>query len=271
MFESIELKGLKTSKSFGYAAEVPYFKGKKKVAFKPGLNVLLGPNGCGKSTVLKILGQTMSATQGGLSAITEGAARDVLMASNRLRGNEAKSLVGLKVRHDGQPVLFCDPRQAIGLVSGAFDDDFFEQGVGEAMSGGKRSHGQASLGRMEAVLGVLLGKLQFPPEVIHKAQKKNYNDSYGAAIDVLLADMEPSIPKGQQTILLDEPEANFSLVWQSRLWARLASPAVSEKFQIIVASHSAYSLNIPHANYVEFEPGFREEAEAGLLARFGTV
>lgn len=57
MFAHLDLTGLPQSKLFNYAKDVPYFQGRSQVTFQPGLNILVGPNGCGKSTVLNILGR----------------------------------------------------------------------------------------------------------------------------------------------------------------------------------------------------------------------
>lgn len=97
------------------------------------------------------------------------------------------------------------------------------------------------------------------------------NSSWGHALDLVEERMVARIPKGQGSVLLDEPEANFSLLWQSRLWELLADPAVSESFQIIVASHSPFALNVPHANYIEFEPDYCADATALLQKHFAKV
>lgn len=275
MFASIDLKGLKKSKLFGYAAEVPFFQNKKTVAFKPGLNILFGPNGCGKSTVLNILGLTMGATQGGISCVTEDLVHrtvDMLGALPNPRTRTRKEMsdkIGLSVAHDGQPVLFCDPRQTVGLSGGAFDNDFFETGITEALDRNRLSHGQRSLSRANAALGVLAGKLVFPKDVVHRVQKAHVNETWEKALTLLEARMAATIPKGQSTVLLDEPEANLSLLTQGNLWRLLANPDVAANYQVIVASHSPFALGIPHANYIEFEPGYVEKTLGLLIDKFG--
>lgn len=268
MYDSIEFKGLKQSPRFGYAAELPFFKRKRKLSFQPGLNILFGPNGCGKSTILKMLGDTMVATQGGLSAVTEGSVRDTTEFPSFRRGRDGvpKDLIALKVLHDGQPVLFCDPRQAVGLRGGRFDDDFMLEGIQELMGNRGRSHGQVSAARMNSVLAVLAGKAKLPPKPVEAWSKKDCAGAWHACLDIVWARLEPSIPKGLPTILLDEPEANFSLKWQASLWERLASDAVLSKYQVIVASHSPFALGRQNANYIDMVAGYREEAE-GLLKK----
>ena len=268
MFQEISLAGLKKSKAFGYAAEVPFFTRKKKLSFKPGLNILFGPNGCGKSTVLQILARTTCAAQGGLSVVTESVLHDNVDMLGRLRNTDMTSKLGLHVAHDGQPVVFCDPRAKVGLIGGSFDDDFFSAGVAEMTQHNRRSHGQASLSRANVALAILLGQAPFPKEVQRRINRDMVNDVWGRALDVVEDGLKGTIAPGQPSVLLDEPEANFSLLWQSRIWDLLAKPEMATKFQVIVATHSPFALGIAQAHYIDFVEGFRQECEAALRKRF---
>lgn len=119
MFSHIDLKGLAASPQFGYAKDLPFFQDKKNIAFKPGLNILVGANGTGKSTVLRMLAESTCSFQDGHSAITEATIRQGVDMPGGLRknGNSTKhrDRLGLKVHHDGQPVVFSDSRQTVGL------------------------------------------------------------------------------------------------------------------------------------------------------------
>lgn len=270
MFQSISFAGLKNSVRFGYAAELSFFKGRKNLEFKPGLNILFGPNGCGKSTILRMLAGTMCAEQGGVTTVTEASIRNAvdMMANISNPRSKLKHSIGLKIAHDAQPVVFCDPRDRIGLAGGHFDNDFFQQGLVEKLTNSRSSHGEAVLTRASTALAVLGGRAQFPAVVDYRVNRKAMNSTWTSALDLVEAAMGASIARGQPSVLLDEPEANCSLVWQSRMWQLLADEAVAANFQILVATHSPYALGIKHANYIEFEPGYREEAEAGLRTRF---
>lgn len=267
MFAEIQFKGLSASPMFGYAAKLEFFKAKKKLTFKPGLNVLFGPNGCGKTSVLSMLGQTMAASQGGISVVTETHLRDTVEFSLSAK-KDAVDSIGLKVAHDGQPVMFIDPRKPVGLIGGQFDDDFMRQGLNDIFATKQASHGQASAARVKEGLATLLGKLEFPKEVAWKISRKNLNDVWAKKLDLVEARLKASIEKGQPTLLLDEPEANFSLQWQARLWKLLGSPDVASRFQVIVATHSVFALNLPQAHYIDMEPGYRESVEQLLKQHF---
>jgi len=277
VFHKIELAELAQSESFKYAQNLPWFKDRHEITFKPGLNIFLGPNGSGKSTVLKMLGDGLCATQGGVSAVTTDVlSSQIDMMSSlgaRLRNPSAQvpemtDRIGLKIVHDGQPVVYCDPRRTVGISGGALDDDFMDAGVIEAMTSHRRSHGELALYRVNPALAMLNGKTKFPEHIQRLVRRDQVNDRWQMALDLLETRLQARMELGQPTILLDEPESNYSLVWQSRLWDILARPDVADRFQIIVASHSAFALGIGHAHYVEMTPGFRDEAEGALRARF---
>ena len=277
MFHKIELAKLSQSEAFKYAQSLPWFKDRQEIVFKPGLNIFLGRNGSGKSTVLKMLGDGLCATQGGISAVTTDViSSQIDMMSSigaRLRNPavqvpEMTDRIGLEIVHDGQPVVYCDPRRTVGISGGGLDDDFADAGIIEAMTAHRRSHGELALYRVNPALAMLNGKAKFPDQIQRLVQRDQVNDRWQMALDLLEARLQARRGKGQPTILLDEPESNYSLVWQSRLWGILARREVADRFQVIVASHSAFALGISHANYFEMTPGIREEAEEALRARF---
>lgn len=117
---------------FPYAAKLDYFQRNLTTQFKPGLNILFGANGSGKSTLLRMLGLSLAAMQGGVSTVTSDWLHEVL--GFRRTG----CVLPCSVAHDGQPIMFHDAREAVGLLGGgaAFDDDFFSQGVAACTSKG---------------------------------------------------------------------------------------------------------------------------------------
>lgn len=265
MFKEIQLKNLAQSKLFGYAAKLPYFAGKKSIEFTPGLNILFGPNGCGKSTVLNMLADTMAARQGGTSHVTQDYIRQTVDSYEKDPAKQDS--IGIKCIHDGQPVVFADTRNTVGLIGGSFDDDFFDKGLAEVMTKNV-SHGQRSMSRLNSALETLVTPEKFPKSVVYKVSRKTVNSTWQAALDIVDSRMKGSIEPGPRTLLLDEPESNFSLVWQARLWKLLALKAEAENFQVIVATHSPFALKIPTANYVDLDALYRVEAELLLTAKF---
>lgn len=261
MFSEISFTGLKQSESFGYATNLEFFKTNKKVEFKPGLNILFGPNGCGKSTILRMLARTMSAEQGGRSVVTQESLRDVVP----MKLEKPKDDIVVKVAHDGQPVLYCDSRKAVGLMGGSFDDDFFHEGVTESMSK-SNSSGEASVRRMARVLQVLAGKEPFPAKVEYKISPKGLNSHWKQIFGILEERMAGNIPVGQKTVLLDEPEANMSVLNQIQIWLFLHRVAKEGNFQLIVATHSPFVLSFKEAHYVDLVKGYLDECRLGFAS-----
>lgn len=240
MISDINFSDIKSSNNFKYATELEYFKNNTKMQFKPGLNIIFAPNGTGKSTLLKIMAQFTASEQGGVSTVTDSWLRDV-------GGYGDSNLKGLEVKHDGQPVMYNNPRQAVGLFGGmaAFDDDFLEQGIAEVQM--KESTGMTTLARINKVLALLHGKYKIP----EKVAKKN-----AQITEIAQNFLKGTITVGQQTVLLDEPESGLAVHVQANLWRMIEKGAQEQNLQIIVATHSPFALACFSANYIELKPGY---------------
>ncbi|KVP96973.1 hypothetical protein WJ97_14230 [Burkholderia ubonensis] len=271
-----------------WAAELDYFKKTPVTEFKPGLNILFGGNGSGKSTVLQLLATSLAAAQGGTSVVTSSWMRDVL-------GFDSKEVqLPCELVHDGQPVMFFDARAKEGLIGGSFDDDFFSLGVANTMARG--STGQLGLQRLDRLLRVLVDKDSpkpqapeaepeakpkrggrtaksferkgpskslvpqgFPATIEWKVSRGAVNDHWSKRFDLVDELLRAKRPEGPKTLIFDEPESGFSLPWQAGIWHNVFSKVDPERFQVIVATHSPFALGIPGANYIEMTPGYLRE------------
>lgn len=256
MISEIVFGNIAKSKMFSYAAEVAFFKANKKIVFPPGLTILFGPNGCGKSTILKIIGLCLAAEQGGLSVVTQGWLQTVIDSSfgPGLKTKQSSVLAPIKVKHDGQPILFGNPRNSVGVRSGRIDDDFFSQGMLNATA--RDSTGEATMRKLRGMLAALHKDVGFPEEIERRVDAKSVNSVWKeklAMADVLLA---PSIPKGQRTQIFDEPESGLALPVQGNLFDMLHQTAAHNDFQVIVASHSPACLGLAGVNYIDMTPGY---------------
>lgn len=240
MISTINFADIKNSKNFQYATQLEYFKNNTQIQFKPGLNIIFAPNGTGKSTLLKIMAQFTASEQGGVSTVTDSWMRDV-------GGYQDSHLNGLEVKHDGQPVMYNNPRQAVGLFGGmaGFDEDFFDQGIAEVQM--KESTGMTTLARMNKVLALLHGKYKIPEKIAMRNGKLN---------TITEGFLQASISLGQQTVLLDEPESGLAVHVQANLWKMIEKGAKEQNLQIIVATHSPFALACFSANYLELKPGY---------------
>ncbi|MBC7475866.1 MAG: AAA family ATPase [Candidatus Sericytochromatia bacterium] len=245
MISDIDFTNIKDSENFKYTVELDFFKKNTQMQFKPGLNIIYAPNGTGKSTLLKIMAQFTASEQGGVSTITNSWVQDV-------SGYRDSKLKGLAVKHDGQAVMYTNPRQAVGLFGGmaAFDNDFLSEGVAETQL--KQSTGLTTLYRMQRILGILTGKVQAPSKIAIKG---------GSLNEITKELLKASIPEGQKTILLDEPESGLAVHVQANLWKMIEQAAIKHDLQIIVASHSPFALACK-ANYIELQPGYLDTSRS---------
>lgn len=250
MIDKIILSGLAGSSKFGYAKNLDFFKNNNELSFKKGLNIIFAPNGSGKSTITDILAYATASKQGGISTITNKWAVDMTM-ERKWEGEETTFWGGVKCIHDGQPTAYCSPMQGVGLIGGtmALDDDFFSQGLEDFKN--RESTGLKSIYRLGFINKFLAGEEKIPDEY---AVKENYfkDRRLGYVIDELIS---PKISKGQKTIILDEPDLGLSIHFQKVLWELIDSGARDHDLQVIVATHSPFSL-LCDAHFIELEDGY---------------
>lgn len=276
MIESLTMTNAAEAK-LSWAAGLDYFKKNPVTQFKPGLNIVFGPNGSGKSTLLELLGMSLAAVQGGTSVVTQSWMTDIL----GFGGSGLK--LPCQVVHDGQPIMYFHARAQEGLIGGSFDDDFMDLGIANCMR--KGSTGQLGMARMTRMLEVLMGettatkvsprkgkvssapdKTGFPDEIVWKMSRASVNDVWKSRIAAIEAMLSASCPVGPKTLLFDEPESGYALPWQAGLWRNVFRRVDPEKFQVIVATHSPFALEIPGAHYIEMQPQYAHECFVTLLA-----
>lgn len=300
MIESLTYAPVEKSR-WAWVSRVEYLQKQPVTQFKPGLNILFGANGSGKSTVLSLLAQCLAAEQGGTSVVTQSWLSDILNFDGQLE-------LPAKVVHDGQPVMYFHARAQEGLIGGSFDDDFFNLGLANTMA--KGSTGQLALRRVDRLLSVLLKKnagepvaaaagkkpaakkatkktaskieprplgikdlvpAGFPAQVEWRIKRERVNDTWSKRLAIAESLLAGTIAQGPRTLIFDEPESGFGLPWQSGLWSNIFSKVDPAEFQVIVATHSPFALRIPGANYIELTPGYMAECEmvmSRLLGRF---
>lgn len=244
-----------------WLGKVAALKEPRVFEFKPGLNILWGRNGSGKTTVLKLLARLFHCEQSGNPVVTQGSIQELFDIGTILDKMPAKLLNSIRLDHDGQGVRHFDPSHAVGLMAGggAFDDDFFTAGIMNTML--KASAGQTTLFRFEQLMGAFL-KDGRAPEVEFRMKKDHVNSLWGERIELIEKVLTGSGEKGPVTVMLDEPERSFDIPTQAQCWRFLR--AHSHKTQFIVASHSVFGLNIPEANYIEMEPGYLAASKAAV-------
>lgn len=128
-----------------HGAKVPWFASLGRIEFGPGLNVIVGPNGSGKMTLIRTIAALERCLQGGSPKKTSTSEAD-------LRGRD-----GVSVETDGAPTFLVDPELTPGLFGGlaAFDWDFVEEGISLACFRG--SHGESTIHKFALTMKNLKG------------------------------------------------------------------------------------------------------------------
>ncbi len=249
----------------GFAAELPALKD-REIKFEPGLNVLFGKNGSGKSVLLSLLGSYAGIADDsyGWSGAIEST-RDGTTNLAAARRNHSIGHCGVECAWDGAPVH--KPRLERAQMS---HFDFDTEGgmsaqLGEMM--GKYSSGITTFARLAKALDSLekapktsdaylwVGSKRQPVDEKNKWAKEQW-DAWFASFPT---------PHGTRlTLLLDEPDRALSFDMQHRVWTAL--PRLAKKFdcQIIVASHSPFSVIAKDTHRIEMDPGYLTEAYQSL-------
>jgi len=236
--------------------QVGWLKRKKSLDFTPGVNILFGPNGSGKSTVLKAIARPLHCEQGGTQKVTEHSIRDVSGEMHFEKGTnrswrDAKD--GVLPVHDGSPVIYFDPSDAVGLIGGSFDYDFMELGLQNATS--HKSAGQTTWSRAGVWVQAVLENQW--PEIERKR----------APADWMKKVLEGTLPKDRPTVLLDEPSKSLDILSEVVFWVNTVYMAHRQKVQFIAATHSPFALGLPGVNYIETAPGYLRRVEEKIASR----
>jgi len=250
MIEKIEFNDISSSELFSYIDKLDFFKQNKSVHFKPGLNILFSPNGTGKSSLLKMIALSLAAEQGGVSTVTNSWRMELHTFSDK----DKTKMNGIEVFHDGQPILYGNPRNAVGLIGGSFDDDFMIEGIHNCQS--KISTGLTTINRLNQILNILTANGKMPEQMAYKIPKERIPESIA---DLLNA----KIPQGQKTILMDEPESGLAMHVQANIFSIINKAAKEKDLQIIIATHSPFAF-ITQANFIELIPGHIETSKNAL-------
>jgi energy-coupling factor transporter ATP-binding protein EcfA2 len=174
MIESINFKKDDSNTNYGYVNRLPSIeKLNGKIEFKPGLNIIVGPNGSGKSSILKSIANHLCANQSGYSVVTKKWLQDI---DWDCENSEIESIVSpVDVKHDGQPIVFGDPRRRLGLTNGGIDEEFYGDGLLEHMNMSQESSGEQNNRRITPYLEILQGKMKFPTNFVDAIGVNNIN------------------------------------------------------------------------------------------------
>lgn len=220
-------------------------KGRESIEFAPGLTIIWGPNGVGKSSIIKALAMLTHCEQGGTPKVTDHSVGKI----RRWEGGKNTVLDGMSLVTDGQPTHYMAPDLNPGLMYGlaAFDYDFMGEAM-EGMGAMKTSSGE----QVQRRLSILMQSVTTLTEV---KGKKNRDAAALAGLEAT-----PGVELGRKTILLDEPLRSVDLDMQIKLWTGFQR-TIFRDYQVIMASHSMFSMAIKGATYIDLKPDYRDRCK----------
>lgn len=248
----------------GYATKLPAVKG-RTFKFEPGLNILFGPNGCGKTTVLKVVG-AYSGTAGGWSRFLDP---DILRHekdAKRLPEDFARLAPGgceATVEWDGTASFLMSPETGAPAFGALDDSQDGLMGMTDVVAEliGKPSEGQSRLIRLNRFLDV---RKAVPDLTKLPERHKHVNSTWQRYMEEFAAYTGSLSRSGPATVLLDEVDRSLSIPNQEVLWSKIL-PKLAETSQVIAATHCPFALLHPSA-IVEMADGYVDSCARSLQA-----
>lgn len=246
----------------GFLTEMPGFHPGKTFEFGEGVTVLFGPNGVGKSSVIKMLKAYCGIEKGGWSRIS----------SPLNLGAQCKSHFPWVYRAYSPGQSDCDVEWD-GIASFYNDGDvkvdqwawfthneiLSEDGMTtetEQMQFmmDKPSSGQYRL----AKLNKLLNMMESPPDLTVCPLSNDSDHQPHHPTQLAECEYIKTLPRdGKPTLILDEPERALSLPKQLELFQLLIK--LTEKYQIIIATHSPFVLFEKDVKIYDVEDGYADK------------
>lgn len=228
--------------------KVNSFKTRKEFDFTDGLNIVIGPNASGKSTLLTLLAKIFHCEQGRISKLTRHSIDELFGTFD-----EKKDL-GVELVTDGQPVGYFNPDLKIGGM-GYIDYDFLGEHLNSMFV--KGSQGQKTMRDFIKTCRVLKDT-----DEISWGMDGSCNDLWQNRIDIIKKTIKKSVPLGKKTLLFDEPERSLDLQNELVLFSKTL-PIVVKEFQVIIATHSPFAFFMD-ANFIELKRGYRNRMKKDI-------
>ena len=253
---------------YAYIADIPALKEGTTIEFKPGINIIVGANGCGKSTLIKTIAAYLLCGNGCMKTPTGYNSVGDAVNDRRLwnpTGDEKPLLDGVDVAHDYNGVAFI-LRNSYEMEEGEAlrDMDSFKSAYTRRVS----SMGENTMFSIQTLFDVMFANKGAEYLTFPIANLKKLMDNAGAVwkerIGQLLqyykrnqvTDLTPE--DFQYTVLMDEPDRNLDIYNLDQVADILSQD--KEMTQLIATVHNPLLIarlsQKPNVNIIEMTEGY---------------
>ena len=252
---------------YAYIADIPALKEGTTIEFKPGINIIVGANGCGKSTLIKTIATYLLCGKGCMKTPTGyNSVRDAANDMHLWDPTETEKLLdGVDVAHDYNGVAFI-LRNSYEMEEGEAlrDMDSFKSAYTRRVS----SMGENTMFSIQTLFDVMFADkgveyLAFPIANLKKIMD-NAGDVWKERLKKLLlyykrnqvTDLTPE--DFQYTVLMDEPDRNLDIYNLDQVADILSQD--KEMTQLIATVHNPLLIarlsQKPNVNIIEMTEGY---------------